>query len=327
MKEYRLLLALLSLILLACLSGVEGQYVQYPTSNGYSATLNPISSGYPTIQTAQVGQTTDVSQYSQYYTMGPAPNTHITAPQQFIIEGSTPATVYFGNQQQPVTYSQYQSNPTYAGGNSLWIKGSASWTQYVAVPQGSSVPLLALSPKGGEGFINEIDPNGKTNNYDLYFYPVSLLSFYADIPGRYVLSFVLAGQPSNQVTIDVVGTYKAPSYYNQPTYGGYYPYYWDYYPYYWDYYPYYWDWDYYPYYGDHHQDDRDHHQDDGDHQDGGYPPHDGQDGGYPPHDGQDGGSPPDDGDDYQDQKPGLGPKDKDSQNFPPGKAWGVYKKA
>ena len=174
----------------------------------------------------------------------------------------------------------------------------------------------ALSPKGGEGFINEIDPNGKTNNYNFYFYPASLLSFYADTPGRYVLSFVLAGKPSNQVTIDVVGTYKAPRYYNLPSYySGFYPYYWDYYPDYWDYYPYYWN--YYPYYGDHHQDDRDHHQDDGDHQDGG----------YPPHDGQDGGSPPDDGDDYQDQKPGLGPKDKDSQNFPPGKAWGVYKKA
>jgi len=141
MNKYRLLTALLSLILMACLSGVEGQYAQYPTSSGYSATLNPISSGYPTTQTPQVDQMTDVSQYSQYYTVGSAPNTHITTPQQFIIEGSTPATVYIGNQQQPVTHSQYQSNPTYAGGNSLWIKGSASWTQYVVVPQGSSIPL------------------------------------------------------------------------------------------------------------------------------------------------------------------------------------------
>jgi hypothetical protein len=200
MKKFRLLIALLSIILLASLSGVEGQQVPYSASSGYSAIPNAISSGYPTIQTTQVGQTTDVSQYTQYYTVGPAPSTHITAPQQFITDGSAPA------------YSQYQSTPAYAGGDSLWIKGLSSWTQYVAVPQGSSIQLLALSPNGGEGFITEIDPNGKINNYNFYFYPASLLSFYADTPGRHTLSFVLAGQPSNQVVIDVVGTYKAPIY-------------------------------------------------------------------------------------------------------------------
>ena len=186
----------------------------------------------------------------------------------------------------------------------------------------------ALSPKGGEGFINEIDPNGKTNNYNFYFYPASLLSFYADTPGRYVLSFVLAGKPSNQVTIDVVGTYKAPRYYNLPSYySGFYPYYWDYYPDYWDYYPYYWN--YYPYYGDHHQDDRDHHQDDGDHQqdDRDYQ----QDGGNSPDDGHppDGGSPPAGGDDYQDdeddhQDGNLGPGHNPEEN--PGFIWVTFKK-
>jgi hypothetical protein len=279
MKEFRLLIALLSLILVACLSGVEGQYTQYPASSGYPATLNP-----PTIQTAQAGQTTDVSQYAQYYTMGAASNTHITAPQQFAIADMTPATVYFGNEQQPVAFSQYQSNPAYAGVNSLWIAGSASWAQYVTVPQGSSVPLLASSPRGGEGYISEIDPNGKMTNYPFYFYPNSLLQFYADTPGRHVLSFVLAGQPSNQVTIDVV--HQAPSYYTQPSYYSGYPYYWDNYPWYWgDYYwgdyPWYWYGNYYPDYD--HRDDRDHH--DGKDHDG--KDHDGKDG-YPHNDGKDG---------------------------------------
>ena len=37
--------------------------------------------------------------------------------------------------------------------------------------------------------------------------PASKLTFYADTAGRYTLSFVWAGQPSNQVVIDVTGTY------------------------------------------------------------------------------------------------------------------------
>jgi len=289
MKEFRLFIALLSIILLACMSGVEGQYAQYPLSSGYPATLNP-----PTIQTAQVGQTTDVSQYSQYYTMGPAQSTHITAPQD-MIAGSPPATLYVGTEQQPMTYSQYESNPAYVGVNSLWIVGNrGSWTQYAKVPQGAIVPLGALSPSGGEGFISEINPSGRVDKYEFYFSPRSLLQFYADTPGRHVLTFVLAGreatQVSHQVTIDVT-----PRYYTQPSYYSGYPYNWyGYnYPWYWgDYwgdYPWYGYWNYYPDWDDHHE--RDHHKGDKDHHEG-PPPHDGDDHKPPlpppPHDGDDG---------------------------------------
>ncbi|MDD1758271.1 MAG: hypothetical protein LUQ22_06015 [Methanotrichaceae archaeon] len=231
MKKYRLLTALLSLTLLACLSGVEGQYMQYTPQQGeVIGQVTPYSTesvGYPTTaQTSQVGQTTD--QYSQYYTMGPAPSTHITSPQQINISGNIPATIYFGQQQQPVAYSQYRSSPTYASGDSLWIKGSASWAQYASVPQGAIVPLLAISPNGGSGYISEVHPNGQMYNYNYFFYPYSLMSFYSDTPGRHTLSFVVAGQPSNQVVIDVTGTYNPPSYYNPPTYT--YPSYTGYYP-------------------------------------------------------------------------------------------------
>jgi hypothetical protein len=178
--------------------------------------------------------------YSQYYSIynGPAMPKHIETPQQYAI-GVTPTTVYFGPQMQAVPYPQYY--PTYTGGNSLWIQGSTSWTQYAKVPQGSVMSLLALLPTGGEGSLYETYPDGKVIRTDYYFYPVSRIRFYADTPGRHVLSFVLAGQPSNQVVIDVISTYKPPVYYAPSSYyAGHYPYYR-----YWDYYPYYWHWSYY----------------------------------------------------------------------------------
>jgi len=164
--------------------------------------------------------------------METAPITHITPPQPFVTEGNTPSTVYFGQQQQPVAYSQYQS--TSSTGNTLWIKGSDSWAQYAAVPQGAAVQLLAISPNGGSGYISETQPNGQTYNYNYFFYPTSQLTFYADTPGRHTLSFVVGDQPSNQVVIDVTGTYNPPSYYNPPEgyssayYPSNYPYYYPY---------------------------------------------------------------------------------------------------
>jgi hypothetical protein len=200
--------------------------------------------------------------YSQYYSIynGPATPNHIEAPQQYAI-GSTPTTVYLGSQMQAVPYPQYY--PTYTGGNSLWIQGSTSWTQYAKVPQGSVMSLLALPSTGGEGSLYETYPDGKVTRSDYYFYPVSHIGFYADTPGRHVLNFFLAGQPSNQVVIDVVAAYKPPVYYTQPSYyASYYPYYR-----YWDYYPYYWYWDYYtPNKDDHKGDWGDHQGDGGDHQ-------------------------------------------------------------
>jgi len=227
--------------------------MQYPTSGGDDAMSNPTSFGSPpTAQTSQAGQTTNESQYSQYYTIGAAPSTHITAPQQFSIEGNIPDTVYLNDQRKPITYFQYQSSSTYRI-NSLWIKGSDNWTRYAQVPQGAIVPLLAISPNGGDGHIKEMYDNGQMNNYNYFFYPYSKMIYYAGTPGRNRLSLSLAGQPSNHIVIDVIGTYKPPSNYNPPSYySGYYPYYYGHYPHwgcysYCGYYPYY---GYYPYCGD-----------------------------------------------------------------------------
>jgi hypothetical protein len=167
---------------------------------------------------------TSVSQYSQYYSMtaGSVPGTHIIAPKQYQIAGKVPATVYFSYQQQAVPYTQYQSYDTYTGGNSLWIQGSTSWTQYATVPQGAFLSLLATSSTGGNGNLYEIHPDGRllTNNY--YFFPgYNQIGFWADTIGQHVLLFVMNGQVSNAIVINVV-SYQPPVYqqpvYSQPIY-------------------------------------------------------------------------------------------------------------
>ncbi|MGD0953900.1 MAG: hypothetical protein ABR985_16175 [Methanotrichaceae archaeon] len=116
-----------------------------------------------------------------------------------------------------MTYSQYQANANNAVAPSLWIQGATNWTQYAVVPQGSTVTLIAISPASGSGYLNEIY-DGLISNFDQYFYPNSQLTFYADKTGQHTLYFMLNGQPSNQVTIDVTGTsnYVYPQNYLMP---------------------------------------------------------------------------------------------------------------
>ncbi len=188
MRMNRLLPALLAFILLACLSGVQGQYVTQV--NGSSATPS-------------IAQST--SQYSQFYTAltGSAPNSQILPPVQFNLTGKTPESVYFGIQMQQVPYSTYQST---ASGNALWIQGAKDWSQYAVVPQGTMVSLLATSSNGGNGNLILVDSSGQNYTYSYFFYPASQLGFYADVPGRHKLSFITGEVASNTVVIDVSGT-------------------------------------------------------------------------------------------------------------------------
>ena len=221
MKIYRLFSTLLAIIVIACLFGVQGQFQeQYVTpSNGYS--------------TAAQSAAQNPLLYTQFYSMTPglALSNPIGAPQQFEIAGNMPTTVYLGEQMQSVPYSQYQFDPAFTGANSLWIKGATDWAQYAVVPQGATVSLLVISPTGGSGPLNFVDSDGQTYTHNYFFYPNSLLTFYADKIGRHMLSFAVNGQSSNQVAIDVIGTYTQSSNYpgNYPEYyPGYYPQ--DYYP-------------------------------------------------------------------------------------------------
>ena len=151
-----------------------------------------------------------VLQFSQYYKVTPqVPSKPLTSPTQYKLSGQEPAMLYFGMSQKAVPYSQYQSYALYTGLNSLWIQGSSSWTQYAQVPQGSSLSLLATTSSGGNGYLYETYPDGTLNNNGYYFYPYNQIGFYADTVGEHLLFFVIGGQPSNIVVIDVV-PYQPP---------------------------------------------------------------------------------------------------------------------
>jgi hypothetical protein len=233
MKLSRFFTALLALIVLACSFGVQGQY-----TTTQSQIMSSVTSSNATSSSVN-------SQYTQYYGMptGSAPMVHIGASVPFDISAKTPSNVYLGSQNQAMPYAQYVSSPS-TGANSLWIQGATNWTQYVTAPQGATVTLIAISPAGGKGYLNEI-ANGLMYNFDQNFFPSSQITFYADTVGQHTLYFMINGQPSNKVTIEVTGTSNYGS--------GYYPYQYYYPGYYRDYYPGYYS-GYYPrYYRDYGQ--------------------------------------------------------------------------
>lgn len=162
--------------------------------------------------------------YSQFYRIpiGVAPATHIAAPQRYAMGSNVPSSLYFIGQTQAMPYSQYQTYAAYTGGNSLWIEGTASWTQYATVPQGASLTLLAITPIGGSGYLYEILPDGQLMRNYYYFFPgSSQISFYADTLGQHILLFSIDSQLSNAIAIDVVGYSPAPNQqtaYQQPVY-------------------------------------------------------------------------------------------------------------
>ncbi|HNY34710.1 MAG TPA: cupredoxin domain-containing protein [Methanothrix soehngenii] len=156
-----------------------------------------------------------LQKFSQYYSPAvQAPDDQITAPAEIELKEVQPAMLYFGSAQKAVPYTQYQSYALSTGGNSLWISGSSSWTQYAVVPLGSSLKMVATSPASGYGTLYEIYPGGNLDVNGYYFYPYNKIGFYADEVGQHQLFFNIGGQPSNVIVIDVV-PYQSPI---QPVY-------------------------------------------------------------------------------------------------------------
>lgn len=199
MRKNGLVPVLLALIILICVSGVQA--AQGPD------------------QMPSATSKADVSQYSQYRSMthGYATTIHIAAPEKFDINGKQPSMIYFGDQQHAIPFTQYQTYATYIGGNSLWIRGATSWTQYAAVPQGSSLSLLAISSTGGNGYLYEIYPDGQLTKNNYYFYPgYNQINFYTDAVGQHILLFAIDYSISDAVAINVAA--YSPSIYSQPGY-------------------------------------------------------------------------------------------------------------
>lgn len=180
------------------------------------------------------------SMYSQYFSMhnGNEPKTHITYPKNYPMKNLGSQFVYFtfpkfttsyysqtyfvpsSYQIYSMPYSQYQSNyGSYSGSTSLWIQGTSGLTQYVTVPQGASLSLIAISPTGGNGYLYEMAPGGMTNMNYYYFNQYNQMNYYADTIGQHVLLIVINGRTSNTIIINVVssGLYSTPTY-QQPAY-------------------------------------------------------------------------------------------------------------
>jgi hypothetical protein len=215
MISNRLSAAMAVLFLFLSLCGVQAQG-QYQMPSSVNTAVLPASSGsYPASQDASL-------QYSQYYIMpqGSASFVHLTALERFELNGNTPASLYLSGQVKAVPYAQYQAS--YKGGNALWIQGSESWTQYVVVPQGAFLSLIATSPAGGNGYLNEIYPDGKLVKNNEYFYPASRIGIYADTIGQHILLFAIGDQVSNSIVIQVTSPtpsgYQQPAYYQPPSY-------------------------------------------------------------------------------------------------------------
>lgn len=92
--------------------------------------------------------------------------------------------------------------------NLLRLEGSSGWTQQITVKEGTTAYLVVLAAKEGIGTLNELSPDGCVHIYNYFFRVYDRLPFYANEPGRHVLSYTIDGRESNPVTIDVVGTYK-----------------------------------------------------------------------------------------------------------------------
>ena len=207
---------LLIISLMGCVSALDGNGLKMRPGEAIAEKLFNYGIGEPWVGGNPPSYSASDSIYSQYYSMytGPVTKKHIESPKKHVAKDKTPTTVYFSYQMQAMPYTEYQNYATYTGGNSLWIQGSTSWTQYARVPQGSGLSLLATSSKGGNGYLYEIYPDGRLSKNDFYFFPgSSQIDFYADAVGQHLMLFVIGGQVSNAIVIEVT---NYNPYYQQP---------------------------------------------------------------------------------------------------------------
>jgi hypothetical protein len=149
----------------------------------------------------------DIMEYSEYYTFtttGPGGEEKIV--RRYVTSGDGPSHVLVGNSQQQISFSDFQKYQSFGRSNTLWIEGENSWTEYASVPEDSTIGLLFITPQGGSALLYQVYPDGTIEETPITLYSNSRMDFYADTPGEHQLYFVLNGQPSNTVTVDVKAT-------------------------------------------------------------------------------------------------------------------------
>lgn len=154
--------------------------------------------------------------FDKYYVSTPVPIVGIVStPVKIDITHKMPSEIYYGGHK--VAYSKYTSAVASNRGNELWIQGASDWSQYVMCPAGIGIQLLAFAPSGGQAELYDIFqttyPAAVLNVTDKQYplYPLyNSMYFAADKIGRHILLFVLNGQPSNAIIIDVTPVQQAP---------------------------------------------------------------------------------------------------------------------
>lgn len=224
MKNAIFCICILAISLMLPASAVNGGYINPNLGQSYGrGTLDeglagmldwldqPVpSASYPLYTSNASSYTTGADDsafapYSEYYTVDTrtAESGIISTPVQFDISGNEPIAVYYGDG-QGLAYSQYAS--AMATRSDLWIKGTANWSQYAAVPLNSWLELVAYAPQGGNaGFYQSIQTTSIFHDYGIYQLNPGYnnMSFYADQAGRHMLYFVTNNQPSDVVIVDV----------------------------------------------------------------------------------------------------------------------------
>lgn len=140
----------------------------------------------------------EFSIYSEYFTMTPPAGMEV---ERYSVSG-TPVIYTSGPGGKLIAGSHYETY--FPGASSLWILGARSWTGYAVVPEGAYLRLLAYSPTGGWVTFYEITPAEKMVQKKRSLYPgYSLLTFRAEVVGRYLLLFSVGEKISNAVVVDV----------------------------------------------------------------------------------------------------------------------------
>jgi hypothetical protein len=219
-KNFLLCLLIIFLIGFGNAEDLKGSWSDQPSSDYQSGI------GTNAFQQVSMPDQQTSSKYAQYFSISSGAPTggdqaSGSGAQSYDIKGQEPSSLLVGGQlQKSISYSQMQPYAIFTGGNTLWIQGDTSWTQYAQVPQGASMSLIAITPSGGNAYFYEIYPGGQqVNTNNIYFSGYSRIPFYADTVGQHILLFVINGQASNAVIIDVL-PYSPGPIYPGPAIGG-----------------------------------------------------------------------------------------------------------